>query len=188
MSGRLINEKRLIIIMRNAIDEYLQETSFGLPSGYKHGEIGRNRAERLKKILSLDSIWITGLAVWPLILAVYQAGGSSFRTYITTRIAYTGGFGEKLYPLIKENRNRGYAEIEAQERAIKKFVEEQISHPLDDQVDQIATYLNGQGEFEEIKPLIEGINYPKEESPSKEEEKKEKTIKNSTKEKKELKK
>jgi hypothetical protein len=163
MSTRLVTEKTVITLMRSAIDEYLKETTFGLSSGYKHGETGRLRAERLKAILLLDSIWMTGMPIWPLLLAVYQAAGQGLRTCLTTRIAYTSGFGEKLYPLIKENRGKGYTEIECQERAIKTFIEDRLSQPVDERIEKVVAYLNGEGEFKDIKPVIETLNLPKKE-------------------------
>lgn len=134
------DSKTMIMHVRSAVDEYLRETSFGILSLWRHGESGKQRAEKMKTMVNLDVVWNNPKLIWSILHGLYQMPESSMRSIITKYITYSGIFGLRLYYDMKKNMQSEMGEDTAREVALRNIFQSKM---IDDNTwYNVMEYLN----------------------------------------------
>jgi len=143
-------ESRLMSLTEKAMEEYLRETFFNASSLWKHGDIGRQRAERVLRIISL----IDPLKIWIVLCAIYHTKAVKMKEILTNHIIYSGLLSPTLYDRVKRLKQSNSLEA-ANEKALVEIIHERMSTDIDGKTIHLQTYMDGETDldFEIVKKL-----------------------------------
>jgi hypothetical protein len=133
-----------------AMEEYLRETFFNASSLWKHGDVGRQRAERVLRLITL----IDPLKIWVVLCAIYQTKAVKMKEILTGHIIYSGLLSPTLYDRVKRLKQSNSLEM-ANEKALVEIIHERMTTDTDGKTTHLQKYLDGEIDldFEIIKKL-----------------------------------
>lgn len=143
-------ESRLVTLVEKAMEEYLHETSFNASSLWKHGDLGRQRAERVLRVLTM----IDPLKIWFPLCAIYQTKAIKLKEILTNHIIYSGLLSITLYDRIKRLKQSNTLEV-ANEKAVVEIIHERMSTDPENKTVHLQRYMDGEIDldYEIIKAL-----------------------------------